>query len=118
MTEMNDISRLKLLEQQYKTQDEKINNVKNRVDTMESKMNDNFTELNTKLDNIKESQHQHDLSNINVQNSIHNINDYIKSENQKKDESKRDMKQIKSIMIGGGVTFAGSLVIAILQIIF
>lgn len=118
MTETNDINRLELLEQQYKTQDEKINSVKNRVDTMESKMNNNFTELNTKLDNIKESQHQHDLSNINVENSIHNINDYIQSEKTKKDESKKDMKQIKYIAVGAGFTFVSSLIIAILQIIF
>lgn len=118
MNELNDTNRITLLERRTKENEDKISGVNSRLNTMEKNINENHKTLTDKLDKITHSQHQYDINNLKVSNTLQNINEYIKSENKKKDESKKDMKQIKNIAIGAGFTFGGSLILAILQILF
>lgn len=101
-----------------KNHGESIEELTRRFEETDKKNSEKTQKIFDTLDNIKENQHNQDLSNLELKYTMKNVNDFIEKDNETKDESRKDTKQIKYIVIGSGLTFLSSLVIAMVQIIF
>lgn len=109
---------IKVLKETTKNHGESIEKLTRRFEESDRKNSEKTQKIFDTLDNIKDSQHTQEIGNLDLKYTMKNINDYIKKEDRSKEESRKDTKQIKYIVIGAGLTFLSSLIIALVQIVF
>lgn len=117
--------RVGLLEDKDRYNDKRLRDNDKRMDKLEDQMeayrkeiNQNMDKLFTALKEIEKGQYSQEITNIKINNTLDTINADREVERRNKEEGKKDLKQIKYIVLTAAVGFSFSFVMALIQQFF
>ncbi|MDU3707039.1 DUF2951 domain-containing protein [Staphylococcus lugdunensis] len=94
------------------------NNQRGDLERRVSRLEDNDEKIFTSLEQIKEGQHNQNLVNQKMNFTLDSINRERELDQENKKENKKNIKEIKMWVLGLVGTIVGSLIVAILRIVF
>ncbi|QEX32041.1 DUF2951 family protein [Staphylococcus lugdunensis] len=94
------------------------NNQRGDLERRVSRLEDNDEKIFTFLEQIKDGQHNQNLVNQKMNFTLDSINRERELDQENKKENKKNIKEIKMWVLGLVGTIVGSLIVAILRIVF
>lgn len=94
------------------------NNQRGDLERRVSRLESNDEKIFTSLEQIKEGQHNQNLVNQKMNFTLDSINRDRELDKENKKENKKNIKEIKMWVLGLVGTIVGSLIVAILRIVF
>ncbi|AMG64687.1 MULTISPECIES: DUF2951 family protein [Staphylococcus] len=94
------------------------NNQRGDLERRVSRLEDNDEKIFTSLEQIKDGQHNQNLVNQKMNFTLDSINRERELDQENKKENKKNIKEIKMWVLGLVGTIVGSLIVAILRIVF
>lgn len=110
--------RVGLLENKDRYNDKRFRTIENSMKQDRKEINVSIKELHDSLKLIEKGQHSQEITNVNINHMLEAINKDREAEIENKKESKRDLKQIKFIVLTAAVGFGFSFVMALIQQFF
>ena len=107
--------RVGLLEDKDQYNDKRMRNIENSMKQDKKELNDSIKELHDSLKLIEKGQHTQEITNVKMNYTLDSINKERQAELENKKENKKDIKQIKVIVITAAVSFAFTLIMAFIQ---
>lgn len=107
--------RVGLLEDKDQYNDKRMRNIENSMKQDKKELNDSIKELHGSLKLIEKGQHTQEITNVKMNYTLDSINSERQAELENKKENKKDIKQIKVIVITAAVSFAFTLIMAFIQ---
>ncbi|PTF04396.1 hypothetical protein BUY45_03990 [Staphylococcus devriesei] len=94
------------------------NNQRGEYDRRLKRLEDNDEKIFNSLEQIKDSQHNQNLVNQKMNFTLDSINRERENEKEQKQENQKNIKDIKMWVLGLVGTIFGSLIIALLRMVF
>lgn len=107
--------RVGLLEDKDQYNDKRFRTIENSMKQDKKELNDSIKELHDSLKLIEKGQHTQEITNIKMNYTLDSINKDREAELENKKENKKDIKQIKVIVITAAVSFSFTLIMAFIQ---
>ncbi|MEP9851554.1 DUF2951 family protein [Staphylococcus aureus] len=98
--------------------DKRVSKIEDQMEAYRKEINQNMDKLFAALKEIERGQYSQEITNININNALEKIDNDRKIELENKKENKRDLKQIKFIVLTAAVGFSFSFIMALIQQFF
>lgn len=107
--------RLRVLEEKDRYNDRRFRDIEEKVKEDKRDTDDTVKKLYTSLEEIKQSQHTQEKTNLKMDYTLNSINREREIERENKKQSQKDFKQLRFMMLGTVATLFGSLLLALIR---
>lgn len=107
--------RLGVLEEKDKYNDKRFRNIEESAKEDKKEVDDTVKKLYASLEEIKQSQHTQEKTNLKMDYTLNAINREREIEKENKKQSQKDFKQLRFMMLGTVATLLGSLLLALIR---
>ena len=107
--------RLGVLEEKDRYNDRRFRDIEEKVKEDKRDTDGTVKKLYTSLEEIKQSQHTQEKTNLKMDYTLNSINREREIEREKKKQSQKDFKQLRFMMLGTVATLFGSLLLALIR---
>ncbi|MBF7019612.1 DUF2951 family protein [Staphylococcus sp. 18_1_E_LY] len=107
--------RLGVLEEKDRYNDRRFRDIEEKVKEDKRDTDGTVKKLYTSLEEIKQSQHTQEKTNLKMDYTLNSINREREIERENKKQSQKDFKQLRFMMLGTVATLFGSLLLALIR---
>lgn len=107
--------RLGVLEEKDRYNDRRFRDIEEKVKEDKRDTDGTVKKLYTSLEEIKQSQHAQEKTNLKMDYTLNSINREREIERENKKQSQKDFKQLRFMMLGTVATLFGSLLLALIR---
>ncbi|MDU9371535.1 DUF2951 family protein [Staphylococcus ureilyticus] len=107
--------RVNILEDKDRYNDKRFKSIEENIKEDKREIDETVKKLYTSLEEIKQSQHTQEKTNLKMDYTLNSINREREIEKENKKQSQKDFKQLRFMMLGTVATLFGSLILALIR---
>jgi len=107
--------RVNILEDKNRYNDKRFKDIEENIKEDRKEVDETVKKLYTSLEEIKQSQHTQEKTNLKMDYTLNSINHEREIEKENKKQSQKDFKQLRFMMLGTVATLFGSLLLALIR---
>lgn len=107
--------RVNILEDKDRYNDKRFKDIEENIKEDRKEVDETVKKLYTSLEEIKQSQHTQEKTNLKMDYTLNSINREREIEKENKKQSQKDFKQLRFMMLGTVATLFGSLLLALIR---
>lgn len=107
--------RVGILEDKDKYNDKRLRNIERTMKEDRKEINESIEKLHNSLKEIEKGQHTQEITNVKMNYTLDSINREREIERENKEESRKEFKQLRWLIIGTIFTLLSSLILAAIR---